>query len=101
MQIQINFGNIPASAALEQQINERLDSEIGRFRERLTRVEVHVSDVNSHARSGPDDKRCLMEARPAGLDPVSAEAHHEDLYTAIREAARKLLRVLEHRFKTD
>jgi hypothetical protein len=36
-----------------------------RFASQITRVEVHVADVNA-GKQGSADKRCMMEARPAG-----------------------------------
>lgn len=66
-----------------------------RFSDRVTRVEVHLSDQNA-SKSGPDDKRCLMEFRIAGRQPdtVTHDASSVDL--AITGAADKLKRAVEH-----
>lgn len=97
MHIEISYQNLPHSDALNEHIRQQLDSTIGRFADRVTRVEVHVGDVNA-GKSGPDDKRCMMEARPAGADPMVVEAHHSDLHTAIADAAGKLRRVLDKHY---
>lgn len=98
MQIQINFGGLPASDSLEAHARERIGHEIGRFGEHVTRVEVHLGDENSH-KSGPADKRCLIEARPRGMDPIAVEHHAADLFDAVSEAAGKMRRALTTRIE--
>lgn len=97
MHIQFNYANLPSSDALEAHTRTQLESTIGRFADRITRVEVHFADTNSHAKSGPADKRCVLEARPAGSDPVKVEGATDDFHTAINDAAGKLRRVLTSR----
>jgi ribosomal subunit interface protein len=95
--IQFNYANLPSSDALEAHTRHQLDSAIGRFADRITRVEVHFADTNSHAKSGANDKRCVLEARPAGSDPVKVEGATDDFHTAINDAAGKLRRLLTSR----
>ncbi len=101
MQIQYNFANVDQSDALERHVEEQLEGAIGRFADRLTRVEVHISDENSPSKHGSADKRCLLEARPAGLKPVTVEERSDDLYAAVKGAVGKLERVLEKRLEKD
>ncbi len=98
MQIQINFGSVPASDSLEAHVRDRLDREISRFGQDVTRIEVHLGDENSH-KSGPADKRCLIEARPRGMDPLVVEHHASDLFDAVTESAGKMRRALATRFE--
>jgi len=98
MHIEINYRNINHSEAVDEHVHEQVNSALGRFEDRLTRVEVHLADVNA-GKPGPDDKRCMVEARPRGMDPMVAEDHSEDLYTAINHACKKLQRVLTTRFE--
>jgi len=65
-----------------------------RFADRITRIEIHVSDVNGAKSSGPD-KRCLMEARVAGRRPIAVREHSDTVHQAIEQAARKLSRRLD------
>lgn len=97
MHIEINYRDLTKSDRLHDHINESIEGNLGRFSSRLTRVEVHVGDVNGH-KPGENDKRCMMEARPAGMPPVVAEAHTGDIYTAVTDAAHKLERALERKF---
>jgi hypothetical protein len=99
MQIQFNYNNIPSSDALEQHVHNELDSAIGRFSDRITRIEVHFADRNSTGKSGPDDKRCMFEARPSGMDPIAVESTSDKYDVAASDAAGKLRRALTHRFE--
>ena len=72
MQIQVNSDkNIALDAAVIHWIGIKAERSLKRFSRRLTRVEVHLSDVNSR-KFGTHDKRCLIEARPAGHRAVTA-----------------------------
>jgi len=52
---------------------------------------VHISDENS----GKDDKRCLIEARLEGQQPIAVTYHTESLDAAIHGAAEKLKHRIE------
>ena len=88
-----------ASASLEKQVADALTSSIGRFSDRLTRIEVHFADLNSAKKSGPADKRCMLEARPTGRDPIAIECFADSFYAAATDAAGKLGRALAKRFE--
>lgn len=96
MQIQINTGrHIEKTDQLRATVEDIVSRNLDRFGERVTRVEVHLTDVN--ADKGGRDTRCVMEARLAGLKPVMVDelAHTYDV--AVREAAGKLQRALATR----
>lgn len=76
---------------LEEQIRQRL----ARFEERITDVEVHVSDMNS-ARGGGADLRCTLEARVNGVPPVAVSDHGTNVDRAILGATKKAVRALDH-----
>lgn len=97
MHIEVNYRDLAKSDSLNGHISESVDHHLGRFDDRLTRIEVHIGDINGH-KPGENDKRCMMEARPKGLPPVVSEAYSGDIYNAVRDAATKLERVLERRF---
>lgn len=95
MQVQINTDrNIEHNERLTKQVEAAL-SDIGkRFGEQITRLEVHLSDVNS-GKGGEDDKRCLIEARLAGLQPTAVSHQAPSLDLAIDGATEKLKAALE------
>jgi hypothetical protein len=76
---------------LEEQIRQRL----ARFEDRITDVEVHVSDVNG-PRGGAADLRCTMEARVSGIAPVAAIDQGDTVDRAVIGAAKKVVRALDH-----
>jgi ribosome-associated translation inhibitor RaiA len=96
MQIQINTdSNIEGDAELVQQIKAVVANSLDRFSEQLTRVEVHLSDQNSDKKLGTEDKRCLLEARLAGLQPISVSDRAATLERAVDGAVDKLTRSLD------
>lgn len=95
MQIQVNTDdNIEGREALAAKVEAEVEQMLGRFREHLTRIEVHLSDENAARTVGPD-KRCLMEARPAGMQPVAVTHQAETLAEAYAGAARKMRSLLD------
>jgi hypothetical protein len=78
-------------ALLEERVRERL----GRFEERLTHVEIHVSDVNG-PRGGDADLRCTLEARISGLAPVAVAGNGPTVDRAVIGATNKAVRALDH-----
>src|SRR5664280_3625391 len=62
MQVQINTGhNIEGHEALSAHVSDVVKNALVRLGDHITRVEVHLSDENGD-KSGPNDKRCVMEA---------------------------------------
>lgn len=99
MQIQINTdSNIEGREALAAHVTSVVERVLSRFSDRISRVEVHLSDLNGDKR-GQDDKRCLMEARVEGRQPNAVTHQAESLHHAIDGAADKLLRSLTSTFE--
>ena len=77
---------------------EHLETVVGEalhhFGTQITRVEAHLSDANSHAKAGPDEIHCTLEARLVGLDPVVAKDHAATAHQAIHGAVGKLKRAI-------
>lgn len=95
MQIEFESESSLMSDALKQHAENELRKVERRWGDQLTRIRVFIKDVNSSGKGGVD-KHCLIEARPAGTNPVSAENSAVDAYDAVKGAAEKLKRVLEH-----
>jgi len=95
MHIQINTGhNIEGHEALAAHVSGVVESAVGRFSDYLTRVEVHLTDEVGH-KSGQDDKRCVMEARFQGRQPIAVTHHAGSVHQAVDGAADKLTRLVE------
>ena len=96
MHIQINTDkNIPGNEAMMQSAKEILDHVLARVAGQITRLEVHLSDENSASKSGVIDKRCLLEARLAGREPVSVSDLALTIEQAVTGAAHKMVSLLE------
>jgi ribosome-associated translation inhibitor RaiA len=97
MQIQVNTDNQTAgSAELTRQVEGIVEGALGRFSGRITRVEVHLTDENGNQKTSESDKRCVMEARLAGLQPIAVSAEGSSLEQALIGAADKLEKTLKH-----
>jgi ribosome-associated translation inhibitor RaiA len=95
MHIQINTDkNIDGSDAFADQMKVIIESTLNRFVEHITRVEVHLSDENSD-KAGINDKRCLMEARLEGRQPIAVTHQAANLDLAVQGAAGKLKNMIE------
>ena len=96
MHVEINSDNhVHAGEPLRTEVRAAVEGALDRFSERVTRVEVHLGDVNSH-KTAADDKRCMMEARLGGLPPVAVTHHADSLSLAIQGAAEKLERAIDN-----
>ena len=94
MKIQVNSDKtIAVDASLTRFVEGEVSRVLGRFATRLTRVEVHLSDVDNR-KTGQADKRCLIEVRPAGARPLSTSAKTTELASAVGEALKKMQRLL-------
>ena len=93
MQILINsdhnvHGGDTATATVESVVHSAVD----RF---ATRIEVHLSDTNG-PKHGDHAKRCVMEARIAGVRPLAVAHEAPHMLQAVEGAAEKLKRTIEH-----
>ena len=95
MQIQVHTDrHIPSDERLAEFIRDTLQTKLSRFADHLTRIEVHLSDENGNTKHDGNDKRCLLEARPEGLEPVAITEHAATVGQAITGAADKMQRKL-------
>ena len=96
MQIQVNTDhNIHGGERLATHVTAELSTGLSRFDGWLTRVEVHLSEDGAHK---PEDKRCVIEARPAGKAPVAVTHHATTVDDAYTGAAHKLERLLDTKY---
>lgn len=95
MQIEIHHSGMQRSDALVEHINDRIEHALRHHGERMTHVEVHLHDDNA-GKGGPNDKRCVIEVRPAGFDPIMVDATGEELTLTVSDAANKLTHAVQH-----
>jgi ribosome-associated translation inhibitor RaiA len=95
MQININTDKtIERHAGLDDHVETVVQAAVGRFRDHITRVEVHLSDENSQ-KSVDGGNRCMLEARITGYQPIAVTEHSVNLHQAISGAADKLKRAVD------
>jgi hypothetical protein len=94
MKIQVNSDK---SISLDSTLASTLEAEVSRilsrFAPKLTRVEVHLSDVDS-SKTGQADKRCLIKVRPTGGRPLTTTATAMATESDVSEALKKMQRSL-------
>jgi ribosomal subunit interface protein len=96
MQIRVmTDNNIAGSERLNSHVHNVVEDVLSRFSQRITRVEVHLADENSRAKSGENDKRCTMEARLSGLKPIAVTQQAATLDQAIDSAIDTLAKTLD------
>ncbi len=90
MTIQINSdNNITGTEGLSNFVESTIAETLKRFDNHITRVEVHLNDENGN-KSGINDKRCMLEARLEGMQPVAVTAHGDTIPEALKSAVSKL-----------
>lgn len=98
MYVEVNTDNhIEGNDDLSRRVETEVEGALGRFGDQIIRVIVQLNDTNAQ-KSGDRDKRCLMEARIAGHQPVAVSHEADSLDEAINAAAEKLERSLDHIF---
>lgn len=95
MLVEVNTDkNIKNSERLIDYCQSMVESELSRFDEYITRVEIHLSDENGD-KGGDDDKRCLIETKLKGKSPVAVKNTASNIDDAISGALDKITKVLE------
>ena len=95
MHIEVNTDNsIKGSEAVSAQITGLVQHELAYLAEHITRIEVHLSDANAD-KAGPDDIKCVLEARLKGQQPTVVTDAAATLEQATKGAAGKMKSALE------
>jgi len=97
MQIQFNTDkNVTGSEGLIASSTSLISEELSRYSQQITRVEVHFSDEDGN-KDGNKDKRCIVEARLAGMKPIAvtnhANTHEQSLFGAIDKLKTSLEKI--------
>ena len=95
MQVQVNTDDsVEGRDALDRLVEEAVRATLGPLASQITRVEVHLADVNA-GKGGPADKRCMIEARPTHHAPVAVTHQAETIPLAIDGALQKARKALD------
>lgn len=98
MFVQINTDNrIEAKDVSGSVVEDRVRERLSRFADRLTRVEVHLRDVDGD-RNGGQGIEATLESRPAGGQPIVVTERAASIENAIAGALRKAVDILDRSF---
>ena len=90
MTIQFNTDhNISGNEKANGYFSTTITDALSRFSNHITRVEVHLTDENSN-KEGQNDKRCLLEARLEGMQPIAVTCNADTIEQAVKGAIDKL-----------
>jgi ribosome-associated translation inhibitor RaiA len=95
MNIQINAGhNIHNDKSLIAKFSSTIKEALTRMSDHITSVQVHLSDEDGN-KKGKNDKRCMLEARLEGRQPIVVTANADTLNQALDGAIDKLIGMIE------
>ena len=96
MQIQVHTDHhTEGGEKFSAYVSTLVQAALGHVSARISRVEVHVSDANG-SKKGEDDKRCMMEARLEGHQPIAVTQKAGSVDEALTGAAEKLLKAVQN-----
>ncbi|PAX53800.1 HPF/RaiA family ribosome-associated protein [Brunnivagina elsteri] len=98
MQIQIRTDhNIEGHEALADWVSSVIKDALSRVSDRITSVDVHLSNQNSdHHEDGNDSMRCMIEARLEGHQPLAVTDQSATLNQSVDGAVEKLTHLIDH-----
>lgn len=98
MLVQINTDNrVEGTETTNGAIEERLRERLSRFGDRVTRVEMHIRDVDGD-RNGARGIEAKLEARPAGGQPIVVTDQGASIDAAVAGVLRKAVEILDRSF---
>ncbi|MES2766968.1 MAG: HPF/RaiA family ribosome-associated protein [Bacteroidota bacterium] len=87
--------HIPGREELSENVSDAVGRSLERFSGRISRLEVHLGDETNDRPNG-DDKRCMIEAKLEGFQPIAVTHHAKSLDLAVRGATDKIKKSLDH-----
>lgn len=92
MQIDIQTRDFLLTSGLRTHVERRVQFSLSRFRDRLRRIDVRLSDLNGPR--GGVDKRCRMMLRLQGMPDIVVDDTEADMYAAIHRSAERAQQTL-------
>ena len=96
MQVQVHTdATIQGGDSLETWVQNEVDTKLSRLKEHVVRVEVFLTSVDALKEGGGPGKKCVLETRANGRQPVAVNAEAEKVRDAFNLALEKLRRAVE------
>jgi ribosome-associated translation inhibitor RaiA len=90
MKILLNTdNNILGTEEMREPLKAAIADAFDRFSDHLTRIEVKVSDENGN-KDSDNDKRCVLEVRLKGKQPIAVTSHGDTIENAVDNAIDKM-----------
>jgi hypothetical protein len=90
MTIQINTDhNVYENESEITSLKKLVQSSLEKYSEHITRIEIHLSDENGN-KKGVKDKRCMLEARLEGRQPIAVVSYENTIVEALSDAIKKI-----------
>ncbi len=81
--------NISATDTVTAALSESISHVLNRFSHQISSVQVHLADENAK-KGGEKDKRCVLEARLDGMEPIAVTGRADTVEQALKSALDKL-----------
>jgi len=95
MHIQVNTDNtIQGREDVIRLVTGVVQSKLGAVSAHITRIEVHIGDENA-GKHGPNDKRCVVEARLENRQPTAVHHAADTIQGAVTGAVDKMRNALD------
>ncbi len=95
MQVEVVTDNhVDGSERLSAYVTSVLEDALARYGDRVTWVQAHLGDENSH-KSGGSDKWCAFSLKMGGMPTVNVNAGAPTIDLAIDGAVDKLVKTLD------
>ncbi len=88
MQVEINAQNLHLDPATEEHVERQMNFALGQFNSWITRVKVHLEDVNGNKRG--IDKQCRILVGLKGGKTIKVQDLDANLTAAINRAADRV-----------
>lgn len=96
MQVQVHTdATIQGGESLETWVREEVNTKLARLKEHVVRVEVFLTGVDALKSTGGPGKKCVLETRANGRQPVAVNAEAGKVKDAFNAALEKLRRAVE------
>lgn len=95
MKIIINTdSNISGDEELRTFVGTKIATAFERFGDFLTRIEIKLSDEDG-SKNSINDKRCVLEVRPKGMQPIVVTAIGDSIEKTVDDAIDKMKSIIE------
>ena len=97
MQVKVHTDhNIKGHEALADPVSSVVEDALSRVSDRITHVDIHLSNQNSDREDGNDSLRCMVETHLEGRQPIAVTHQAATLDQAVDGAANKLTHLIDH-----